>query len=67
MIWKLGIIVGYALLMAYANGGGDGLIALAGGLLALGALRVVGVFGDRIGAGLREFAEQRDRHDRLVR
>ena len=67
MTWRLGIVVGYALPMAYSGGWRGGLFALAGGLLAVWVLRVINLIGDRIGAPLRGFAEQRERRDRLVR
>jgi hypothetical protein len=67
MKWRLGFVVGYALLMGYAGGWREGLLALAGGLLGIWLLRVVDMIGDCIAAPFREFVEQREQRDRLVR
>lgn len=67
MTWQLVLVAMYALLMSFAGGAREGLMALLGGLIAMWALRVVNMFGDLVGAGIRELVEQRERRDRLVR
>lgn len=67
MTWQLTLVVGYASLMGYSGGVREGLLAFLGGLIAMCLLRVVDMFGDRVGAGIRRLVEQRERRDRLVR
>jgi hypothetical protein len=67
MNWKHGVIVGYALLMAYGGGWREGLLALIGGLLALWVLRVVNMLGDCVEKSIGELVDRGERRDRLVR
>lgn len=67
MTWQLVLVAMYALLMGYAGGVHEGLLALLGGFIAMWVLRLVNMLGDLVGAGIRDLVEQRERRDRLVR
>ena len=66
-MWRLSVLAAYALFTGYAGGWPEGLLALAGGLIALCVLRVLDAIGDRVGEGIQELVDRGDRRDRLVR